>query len=357
MRRWLTVRLRLVAINVAVLIALLLVIEGLAGYRYLIASTRSRERAEARHTRHDADLGWVHVPNTHIPDMYGLGVALTINAQGYRAPAVIEQRVPPGRIRVICSGDSFALGYGVGDDRTWCHRLMALDPRLETVNMGQSGYGVDQAYLWYKRDAARLDHQVHLFTFIVNDFERASTVSWDYPKPLLVADGPNLVVTGTPVPGRRYAWLRRSWEQLEHLRSVAYARRVGRWLRPGAARSSGHDSLDQTRAMLRLLLEDLQRLNRERASTLVLVHFPDHTMAEDPDGWLPFIDDESRRLGIPFIDLLESFRSLPEPVLRRMFIPEGALPYDGSAGHYTVEGNSFVASLLAGQLRTLLAAD
>ena len=28
--------------------------------------------------------------------------------------------------------------------------------------MGQGGYGIDQAYLWYKRDGTKLDHDVQI---------------------------------------------------------------------------------------------------------------------------------------------------------------------------------------------------
>ena len=42
---------------------------------------------------------------------------------------------------------------GVGNDDVWCKLLESIDNRIETVNLGQGGYGVDQAYLWYKRNS------------------------------------------------------------------------------------------------------------------------------------------------------------------------------------------------------------
>jgi len=48
--------------------------------------------------------------------------------------------------------------------------LAELDPQLETINMGLVGYGVDQAYRWYRRDAADVD--VHISAFIMHDFMR-----------------------------------------------------------------------------------------------------------------------------------------------------------------------------------------
>jgi len=80
--------------------------------------------------------------------------------------------VPPGYLRVIGSGDSFTLGHGVANGQTWCARLEEIDPRFENVNMGQGGYGADQAYLSYRRDRRRLDRDTHIFAFISDDLHR-----------------------------------------------------------------------------------------------------------------------------------------------------------------------------------------
>jgi len=130
--------------------------EGLCSFVWVSSRiVGTRLTAERLHTRYDAELGWISIPNVSLPDLYGPGIGLTTNADGFRGPLPVEDR-DPGTSRVICSGDSFTLGYGVGDLDTWCHQLAALDPGLRTVNMGQGGYGVDQAYLWYKRDGRTL---------------------------------------------------------------------------------------------------------------------------------------------------------------------------------------------------------
>jgi hypothetical protein len=107
-----------------------------------------------------------------IPDMYRPGVSLRTNSRSFRGGREFTEAVPSGKFRVICSGDSVTLGFGVGDDHPWCKLLESLDQRLETVNMRQAGYGVDQAYLWYKRDGGAFRHHVHLFAPIVDDFRR-----------------------------------------------------------------------------------------------------------------------------------------------------------------------------------------
>ena len=108
--------------------------------------------AERTHTRYDELLGWVNEENVEIPDLYGEGLSIKTNSQGFRADRDYNVTPPAGKVRIICSGDSFTLGYGVDNDHTWCQLLTTFDDRLQTVNMGQGGYGIDQAYLWYERD-------------------------------------------------------------------------------------------------------------------------------------------------------------------------------------------------------------
>src|SRR5262249_673910 len=169
----------LVSINIFVLVSLLIAIEGLASYGLLLRDVMTTNPlAERRHTKYDADLGWVNEPNVYIRDMYGSGVYFQTNAQGFRNNHDITSSVPDGKARVICSGDSFTLGYGVDNDHTWCELLSVIDPQLETVNMGQGGYGVDQAYLWYKRDARKIEHQFQILAFITDDFYRVLSDSF-----------------------------------------------------------------------------------------------------------------------------------------------------------------------------------
>jgi len=71
--------------NIAILGLFLILIEGLASYGLLVYDlVRLRSVSERRHTKYDPDLGWVNEPDVYIPDMYGPGVYLRTNAQGFR---------------------------------------------------------------------------------------------------------------------------------------------------------------------------------------------------------------------------------------------------------------------------------
>jgi hypothetical protein len=200
---------KIVLINVVILIALFALLEGGASLLFVANEVRlTPARAEQSYSKYDEMLGWVSQPNVNLPNLYGQGVYLGTNAQAFRNDRDISRAVPAGKTRIICSGDSFTLGFGVNNDQTWCQRLAALDRRLETVNMGQGGYGLDQAYLWYLRAGLPLDHQVHLLAFITDDFLRMRSDRFlGYGKPVLDIRNDSVVVTNRPVP--RTPWMSR----------------------------------------------------------------------------------------------------------------------------------------------------
>ena len=144
-------------VNLIIIILLLIILEGGASFYFAYKSVRqgiNKEPflAERLHTEYDPLLGWINKPNISIDHMYGPNVYLKTNGQRFRNKDDFTVRVPERKIRVICSGDSFTLGYGVDNEHTWCNLLERIDPRIQSVNMGQGGYGVGQAYLWYKRE-------------------------------------------------------------------------------------------------------------------------------------------------------------------------------------------------------------
>jgi len=175
-----------ILLSVASTIVLILLIEGLAS---LLMSAWVAKRTvymrEESHSQYDAELGWSHRPGLRIESMYGDKTRFTTNAQGFRARENFAKGVPPGKHRVVALGDSFTMGYGVGDESTYPSQMQALCPVLQTVNMGQGGYGADQAYLWYKRDGVKLDANVLLFAVVAEDFYRMSGDSFiGYGKPV-----------------------------------------------------------------------------------------------------------------------------------------------------------------------------
>ena len=313
--------------------------------------------------RHDPDVGWINTPSRFWPDMYGPGVFLRTNGQGFRADHDFTVGVPAGKRRIICSGDSFTLGYGVDDDHAWCARLATLDPRLETVNAGQAGYGVDQAYLLYRRDASRLDHYIHLFVFITEDFRRMLFDTFlGNGKPVLRIENGALVTRNVPVPTPNpiLAWSAANDIALRHFRTIDFLRRLlwkAGWAsispdkREKAEEGKRRAELEQ---ILVRVFDDLRRQSEARASKLVLVYLPtlDELEGDGPQEWMRFVRQSATDLRIPLIDLHGAFRSLSYGQALSKYIPAGQISYAFAAGHLSIEGNAFVASLIHDALKS-----
>lgn len=340
------------------LVVVLALAEGLASLVLLgvtLAASAQRPLAERAHTQYDAELGWVARPNLALVDLYGPGASLHTNAQGFRGRRDVPRAAPPGVVRIVCSGDSFALGYGVGDDDAWCHQLERLAPGVETVNMGQGGYGIDQAYLWYRRDGLPLEHHAHLFTFIGEDFVRMGATSFfGYGKPRLALDGERLRVENVPVPRASFwlPWLAQNAHVVERLRVV----QIGHLLlgRRGGARAATPVSDAELGRLAAAVFAELAALHRAAGRQLVLVHLPTRDELRDPDASASlrgFVARRAQELGVPFLDGTTALAGRPSEELDALFLAAGAIDYPAAAGHYTVAGNRWAAEWMLAELR------
>jgi len=292
----------------------------------------------------------VNVENVTIENLYGEGLHLRTNSQGFRANQDYDVSPPPGNLRIICSGDSFTLGYGVDNDHTWCQLLAGSDERFETVNLGQGGYGIDQAYLWYKRDGTRLQHDVHLFSFITADFWRMRNRTFHgYDKPFLEVRDGELVVDNVPVPRTAFyaPWLARNIQLVNRLRTVQLLRS----LLPSDS-DSELPSEAKTRQVLAKVIEELAHLNRSKESLLVVVLLPTQAdyASNGSRGLRRFLSQELNRQQIPFFDLIRDLRELPLGEVEDLFIQEGSGAHEAAGGHYSVRGNEYIARVLHDRL-------
>ena len=312
-----------------------------------------------RFTRYDADLGWVSVPNVAISDMYGPGADLHTTSEGFRGRVGPRAAPLPGEVRVVCSGDSFTFGHGVGDDATWCAQLAHLDPRLDAVNMGQGGYGVDQAFLWYRRDGARLAPALHLFAFIDADFERMRSARFldDYGKPTLAVRDGALVVEHVP------AWRRPFWMPTVRVREIVKRTKLYELttrLRAKAGVPATPDVASEERTHVvdaaLAVFDELRAIAARNGGELVLVYLPTafdcRLPPSAPSGltWWPLIGPRARAAGFRVVDLSADCRHRPAAEQDALFIPEGVVPFYAAVGHYTVAGNRFVAEALRREL-------
>lgn len=342
-------------VNVGVLLALLVIIEGLSGYAFFLRDLIPRlGESDFSHTQYDPEIGWVGTPNVDIEDMYGPGAHLRTNEQGFRNSQVIEPKRADDVRRVVCSGDSVTFGEHVGDDQTFCSLLGELDPKLETINMGQVGYGVDQAYLWYKRDAASLDVDVSLLAFITHDFMRMQYDQFmGIPRPVVVLEDGKPVVTNTPISESSYAmptWLAETLNSADDLNTLKLATKLRDKLNlapskvPGAWDARGADEVE---AVVGAMFEDLRDYDSARSRVTVLVYLPSVEELQQPDAtlayWMSVVKSNAERLDIPLVDFVSVFGDLPAADATSLFV-------DGY--HLSEKGNALVARELLEFLRS-----
>jgi hypothetical protein len=334
----------------AVTLLLLAVVEGIASIALFVhdaTGSASIQLPRGQYTTHDTLLGWASRPQVDLPDAYGPGRWMRTEAHGFRNTEDVETTVPEGFRRVVCSGDSFTQGYGVTNEDAWCHQLSVLEPSLEAVNVGQSGYSLSQVYLSYMRDARALEHEVHFVSFVTVDFFRmASLLSNGYARPGLALSGDTLVPTNIPVPKRVIA------RMLEHrLAQPAASMRVVQLLQAVTQRtfgSSQRPSDEETMVVAGRIFATLARVNKDKGSQLVLVYLPtqgDYT-GHASDWWRDRVGQFADAAAIPFIDLVNELQALDQGTVDSLFLQPGEVAYTGAAGHYNAKGNRWVAETL-----------
>lgn len=288
----------------------------------------------------------MNLPNVNIPNMYGEGIYFQTNSQSLRNNEDFSINIPSNKVRIICSGDSFTMGWGVSNDQTWCQLLTSINQRLQTMNMGQGGYGVDQVYLWYKRDGTKFEHNIQIFAFITDDFVRMQSAKFfGYGKPLLFLENGELVNHNFPVPRGAFLFPKTR----EGSRYIQELRFLYLWQKLFPRKlETDNQYVAQTPAIAMKIFEELAETNRDKNSTLVVIYLPISSdyYKNESDFWRQYLQVELEKRNIIYLDLIAEFR-------KRMPNEQVGTAFLGSNGHYSVSGNEFIANLLYEKLLSL----
>lgn len=335
------------------------------------ASNRPPHGEMSVFTRYHPVLGWAGAPNV---DDVLLSKRVRQNARGDRGRELPFAK-PADRRRVVVLGDSQAWGLGAGEEETIAAQLetrlnAAGGPRWETVNLGVSGYGTDQAFLRYVLDGARYEPDVVVEIVFKNDQEEnVSTTAWRVDKPRFDLDGGRLCLGNVPPPrvagwgppaldttgsvgllGLRIglAWSetyrffqKRSWRiaprpdpsDLERLRAVVPCLGV-----PGDAYHG------DGAAIMLALLERLDGLARGAGARFVTLFVPRPIECKHPqrDAYYAGVRSALEAAGLTSIDL-RPYASTAGLGPDDMFMPKDS--------HLSVAGSALAAQALAQALR------
>lgn len=318
----------------AVSVLVTLVIADLA-YRWKVQDVVPRSVG-----RFDETLGWALKPNASgSSNATGTEVDYSINGKGLRDDET-DYAKPPGVFRIVLLGDSRTFGYGVAIEQHFSKLLEGYFDKVEVINMGVSGYGVDQELLALRGEGLR--YQPDLVIAYVSHFGAGRHMfaeRWGKPKPQFQLQNGELVLTNVPItseylPGMDFPH-RVDWFLVEHsplyrdLSQVAIGLLKKAIGRDGAAQAAAPDDTGSDPVFVDRMYEMgiaiLRQLHRESATAGA--HFVLVTE-------LPRLHEECTKLGMTSFNVSEPLRN-----------PRFALPY--GLQHINEAGNGVLAWELA----------
>jgi len=203
-------KLRAVAIQLLILFATLVVLEGLlriVNPRMLRDSSSERSLTY----RYDAELGWAPVPNSDADITNARTIHARHNSLGLRDIEFARDSRPA----MLFIGDSFVWGLDSEAGERFTDLLRSRIPAYNFVNAGVSGYGTDQEYLLLQRLWPAIEPKVVVLVFCTgNDrLDNSASVRYEsYQKPYFATlpDG-TLQLRGQPVPKSRQVYVQENW--------------------------------------------------------------------------------------------------------------------------------------------------
>jgi lysophospholipase L1-like esterase len=122
----------------------------------------------------DPELPFTHRPNSHARIM---GAEVSINDRGLRDDRAITPVKPAATTRILMLGDSVTFGFGVPLAETASRRLQeqlnagSPVPRFEVLDSGVGNYNTAMEVAYYLKDGRRLNPDIAILNFFVNDPE------------------------------------------------------------------------------------------------------------------------------------------------------------------------------------------
>jgi lysophospholipase L1-like esterase len=150
----------------------------------------------------DPVLGWVNLPGAHGQfSRLEYTYPVEINALGMRDLPVGPKQ--PGTVRVAFLGDSFTWGVGAAYGERFTEVVERLDPKIDALNFGVSGYAPVQYLLQLDSVLALRPDAVVLVLCLGNDLtDNVESNPYGHAKPYarLTADGESFDIAGYPLP-------------------------------------------------------------------------------------------------------------------------------------------------------------
>ena len=168
-----------IVLLVVVLAVSALVLEGMArlfiddGYSYELEMWKYATKVKTRDPR--PDLGHRHRPNAKAELM---SVPVRTDAFGFRGPGIPET-APAGTARIAFVGDSTTFGWGVAEQDTFAHQVIAdlqrKGRKVDGFNLGVGNYNTVQELASFRDTGMRMKPDIIVLTYFINDGEPVPT--------------------------------------------------------------------------------------------------------------------------------------------------------------------------------------
>lgn len=285
-------------------------------------------------TQFDSELGWAPIPNRAVQTEWG---PLSSNALGFRSG-----QIDPRKGQIAMVGDSVVWGYGVSDCETSSFYLNAKVANLgfQVQNLGVSGYGLSQFYLYLKRHMDAIPNLKHVVIVISTTLEWediSMNTGYGKSRPLFRYRHGGLHLDQPRVP--KY-----SARNLMSISTVIQRMEDGnRYAVPFFSFLAGEKRLsdEETRQVITELLKQIRGLLESRKVSWTLVLSPNvedfDTEREEYQTLKGILQSE----GLPFVDFLQCLKS-------EKIDPQN-LYLDGE--HYNAKGNHLLAKQIFRELK------
>jgi hypothetical protein len=233
-------------------------------------------------------------------------------------------------------GDSFTFCFEAGDLEAWPHLLNEKAPDLNVINLGVSGYGLDQMYLTLVEEIDKYRPDLVIVAYIDDDLNRTLLSFRDYMKPRFCLKGDNLVLTNVPIGDPAEVYRRLESGETFELRSMKTLMALAERVRHPNSSSYG-------KVCLRLVKE-MKAAAEARGAEFILMHLAwggALNNLETPDVGESFL--RACRGRIPGLSTLGT----------RGFFWAKRTETPWWQGHYTARECEVVSELVSQRIRTL----
>lgn len=319
---------------------------------WIRSAQRATDAPERLFCAYDPAIGWTNKPGSRVPDVYSAGSNVTINNLGLRSTSDTVAAKPQQRTRVLCLGDSFTFGHGVGDGWDWPGALGKLDAAYDVLNAGVCAYGLDQAYLAYRLQWSALKPDAVVLGLVIDDVYRMRLTRWKsgYGRPRINFDPATHLIANYPVPkpiGAGRPMIETADKMQFLMRQSATFRTVGGWMQRQQAARSEKESSDEVWSLAGRIVQQLRTQVDEQGGRLLIVVIP-HDLAWHENQ--PIAHEkmlrEAKAGQWPLVDLTAPIAQQAKK--------DGKNPFWIDGFHLNAYGNSLVAGFVHRVLNEIL---